>query len=92
MSDLINRQAAIEAIVKLPNAGIHWVVSAEAAINALETLPSAQPEEPETRSISFEDCSIALVSMLIDDVMTDLEYHRIMDKLIAHENAERRKI
>ena len=44
MDDLISRQVAIDAIVKLPNAGIHWFVSAEGAIKALEALPSAEPE------------------------------------------------
>ena len=39
---------ALEAIRKLPNAGIHWYVSAEAVFDALLKLPSAQPE-------SFED-------------------------------------
>lgn len=45
MSDLIDRQAAIEAIRKLPNAGVHWLVSAEAVFDALLKLPSAQPEQ-----------------------------------------------
>ena len=35
---------ALEAIRKLPNAGIHWFVSAEAVFNLLLELPSAQPE------------------------------------------------
>ena len=35
---------ALEAIRKLPNAGIHWFVSAEAVFNALLKLPPAQPE------------------------------------------------
>lgn len=42
--DTIYRQAAIEAIRKLPNAGIHWFVSAEAVFDALLKLPSAQSE------------------------------------------------
>lgn len=42
--DLISRQAAIEATRKLPNAGIHWLVSAEAVFDALLKLPSAQPQ------------------------------------------------
>lgn len=35
---------ALEAIRKLPNAGIHWYVSAEAVFDALLKLPSAEPE------------------------------------------------
>lgn len=42
MNDLIDRQAAIEAIRKLPNAGMHWFVSAEAVFDVLLKLPSAQ--------------------------------------------------
>lgn len=43
MNDLINRQDAIEAIRKLPNAGIHWFVSAEAVFDVLLKLPSVEP-------------------------------------------------
>lgn len=35
---------ALEAIRKMPNAGIHWFVSAEAVFDALLKLPSAQPD------------------------------------------------
>ena len=35
---------ALEAIRKLPNAGIHWFVSAEAVFDALLNLPSAEIE------------------------------------------------
>lgn len=41
---------ALEAIRKLPNAGIHWFVSVEAVFNALLKLPSAQPETEERMS------------------------------------------
>ena len=42
-NDLISRQAAIEAVRRLPNVGVHWLVSAEAVFDALLNLPSAQP-------------------------------------------------
>jgi hypothetical protein len=35
---------ALEAIRKLPNAGMHWFVSAEAVFDALLKLAPAQPE------------------------------------------------
>lgn len=38
---------ALEAIRKLPNAGIHWFVSAEAVFDALLKLPLAEPEPTE---------------------------------------------
>lgn len=37
--DCISRQDAIESIRKLPNAGIHWFVSAEAVFDVLLKLP-----------------------------------------------------
>lgn len=46
---------AIEAIRKLPNAGIHWYVSAEAVFDVLLKLPSAQPE-----IIRCEYCKFAI--------------------------------
>lgn len=45
MDDLISRQDAIETIRKLPNAGIHWFVSAESVFDALLKLPSVQSEQ-----------------------------------------------
>jgi len=57
MSDLISRQASIDAIRKLPNAGIHWFVSAEAVFDALLELPSAQPERPKGEwTPTYSDC------------------------------------
>lgn len=44
MADLINRQDAIDAVRRLPNVGVHWLVSAEAVFDTLLNLPSAQPE------------------------------------------------
>lgn len=46
---------ALEAIRKLPNAGIHWFVSAEAVFNALLKLPSAQPER-KNESVGCSGC------------------------------------
>ena len=45
MSDLIDRDEAIEAIRKLPNAGTRWIVSAESVFKVLMQLPSARPKE-----------------------------------------------
>jgi hypothetical protein len=47
--------------------------------------------EPETKPISFKDCVDAMLTMWMDNVLTDGEYNRIMNKLIAHEKAERRE-
>lgn len=47
----------------------------------LSELPSVQPEaEP----IEYADCANAMLRMWMDNVVTDGEYYRIMDKLNAH--------
>ena len=46
-----------------------------------DALPSAQPE---VRPIDYQDCSNAMLKMWMDNVVTDGEYNRIMDKLNAH--------
>lgn len=43
------------------------------------------PIEPETRNLSFEDYSVALVAMWMDGIVTNEEYKKIMGKVIAHE-------
>lgn len=50
-------------------------------------LPSVRPEPKE---IDYTDCANAMLKMWIDNVLTDGEYSRIMDKLHAHW-AERRE-
>ena len=44
MNDLISRQAAIDAIYALSNYTIAWL---ESAVDEIEALPSAQPEQQE---------------------------------------------
>lgn len=54
---------------------------------SVSELPSAQPEQHE---IGYSECANAMLKMWIDNVLTDGEYSRIMDKLNAHW-AERRE-
>lgn len=44
-------------------------------------LPSAQPE---IKPIGYRDCANAMMRMWMDNVITDGEYNRIMDRLNAH--------
>ena len=74
--DLISRQAAIHCL------GFTWPE------DAIRNLPSAQPEVKEIR---YAECANAMLKMWIDNVLTDGEYNRIMDKLNAHHNAGRRQ-
>ena len=50
-------------------------------VELIKALPSAQPE---VRPIDYQDCSNAMLKMWMDNVVTDGEYNRIMDKLNAH--------
>lgn len=97
MSDLISRQTAIDTIgrlfpVSVKNEYTDGITCGVAlALSFIKQLPSAEPEEPETRPISFEDYCVALVAMWMDGIVTNEEYKRIMAKVIAREKAERLK-
>ena len=87
---VIYKQAAIEALVKAIREDPYY--DSNEAINGLgicdvrvilNDLPSAQPE---IKPISYQDCANAMMMMWIDDVLTDGEYRRIMDKLNDHES------
>ena len=88
MGDLISRQAAIDAIDRerknkhLFNTAEDGLLKARGVIN---TLPSA---DPEIKPISYMDCTNALLKMWIDNVLTDGEYNKIMDKLNAKHKGE----
>ena len=43
----------------------------------------ALKEQEEVKPISYYDCSNAMLKMWMDNVLTDGEYNRIMDKLNA---------
>jgi len=86
MRDLISRQAAIDAFMAEHPDGkdsprISW------ALNVLEDLPSAQPEQHE---IGYYECVNVMLKMWNNNVLTNGEYKHIMDKLNAHW-AERRE-
>ena len=91
-SDTISRQAAIDALKKMQTyklfAGDDMLLIDQAeAQTELMMLPSVQPEPHE---IGYSECANAMLKMWIDNVLTDGEYNRIMDKLNAHW-AERRE-
>lgn len=90
MNDLISRQAAINIgrDLIIPVDGYHMY---NQAINnycaELTNLPAVPPERHE---IGYSECANAMLKMWIDNILTDGEYSRIMDKLNAHWE-ERRK-
>ena len=95
MQDLISRQAAIDRINKQrehlqPDIYPQDKVGDAAyriCAEFIERLPSAQPD---VKEIGYAECANAMLKMWIDNVLTDGEYNRIMDKLNKHE-MERRK-
>lgn len=56
----------------------------------IDYIGNAPTIEPEQHEIGYSDCANAMLKMWIDNVLTDGEYNRIMDKLNAHW-AERRE-
>lgn len=103
MSDLIDRKAAIDALEKVAelfpwrvpgNRDTYdryneaWNDAIERAEIEIEELPSAQPE---VKEIGYAECANAMLKMWIDNVLTDGEYNRVMDRLNAHHNAGRRR-
>ena len=91
MSDLISRQAAINAAIDAADdwdGGYSLSRRADMIERAINNLPSARPE---VKEIGYAECANAMLKMWIDNVLTDDEYNRIMDRLNAHHNAERRQ-
>ena len=83
MSDLIDRQAAIEVCEKAIDLWDGQLGSGALMVvkENIQNLPSAQPE---IKPIEYRDCANAMLKMWMDNVVTDGEYNRIMDKLNAH--------
>lgn len=88
MDKLISEQAAIDALHGYFDGMLETDTWSPCDVYGLiEILPPAQPEQHE---IGYSECANAMLKMWIDNVLTDGEYNRIMDKLNAHW-AERRE-
>lgn len=82
MSDLISRQAAIDALqsnYEVRNPKQNAIM--DECVMLIFNVPSAQPE---IKPIDYRDCANAMMRMWMDNVVTDGEYNRIMDKLNAY--------
>ena len=73
MRELIYKQDAIDALIKWYGCEPTDIGAFE---NIIEELPSAEPD--------YTYCANAMLAMWMDEVLTDGEYNRIMDKLNAH--------
>ena len=60
-------------------------IDRDEAVKAWRQLSSA---ESEIKPISYTDCSNAMLKMWMDNVLTDGEYNKIMDKLNAKHRGE----
>ena len=82
--DLISRQDAIEVLTETiapPS------VALDTLVIRIDALPSA---EPQPKPISYIECANAMLKMWIDNVLTDGEYYRIMEKLNSKHMADMR--
>ena len=81
MNDYVERQAVIEALEN--EAHLEWVYLkiAMPLLKTLETIPTADVVPTEPQEIGYDQCANAMLKMWIDDVVTDGEYNRIMDRL-----------
>jgi hypothetical protein len=92
MDDSISRQAAIDALghcqtYLFDSRDYDKKISREDAAYAIEQLPSALEVDP--AEIDYHYCANALLKMWIDNVLTDGEYNKIMDKLNDFERRRR---
>lgn len=79
--DCIDRQAAIIALAYAKETGDLKCGELKGVFDVLNNLPSAQSE---VQPIGYQDCANAMLRMWMDNVITDGEYNRVMDKLNAH--------
>lgn len=59
------------------------------ALSCIEDESAWRKTEPEVEPISYKNCCDAMLKMWMDNVLTDGEYNRIMDKLNAFEMKRR---
>lgn len=93
--DAVYRRTAIEALRKcqtylFDSRDYDKKISLEDAEYAIEQLPSVQLEI-DPADIDYYYCSNAMLKMWIDNVLTDGEYNKIMDKLNDFERRRREK-
>ena len=93
--DAVSRQAAIDALsccqtYLFDSRDYDKKISLEDAAYAIEQLPSVQ-QEVNPADIDYYYCSNAMLKMWIDNVLTDGEYNKIMDKLNDFERRRKEK-
>jgi hypothetical protein len=91
VGDMVSRQNVIEIFSQLWDC-IEEIADKEEWEDVCKTtaneIPSAQPQ---INPASYMDCARALLTMWIDNIITDSEYNRIINKLNANELKRRTK-
>lgn len=81
MADYIDRQAAINACLIGKSDGLPTTNAAcNCCAERIKALPSVQPEN---KPIQYRECADAMLKMWMDNVLTDGEYNKTMDRLNA---------
>lgn len=86
MNDYINALDDLKIDDELDDYDIGYNDAISDVITKLSELPPAQQE---IKPIDYRDCVNAMMRMWIDNVITDSEYNRIMDKLHKHWGMQR---
>ena len=90
MSDLISRKAVLKHIEKIRQGAqmMDDIRRASTIMNGMDLCEEAVRNQPsaqsETKPIGYQECANAMLKMWIDNVVTDGEYSRIMDKLNSY--------
>ena len=88
MNDLISRQMVIDKINERQRKLIYCFGFDNDMVKIIDIVKSIviaiPPAQPEQQEISYKDCADATLKMWIDNVLTDGEYNRIMNKLNAY--------
>jgi len=79
--DTISRQDTIQTIREYER-------DSTAPIDYVRIIELQPPARPAIAPIEYRDCANAMLRMWIDNVLTDGEYSRIMDKLNAFDKAK----
>lgn len=87
--DVISRQAAIRWIKTECNPYGKPTLDYETACRIMEHLDKMPSAQPEIKPIDYQDCANAMLLMWMDEVLTDGEYNRIMNRLNEHEKKRR---
>ena len=78
MNDLISRQSALDKFepwLKVDGYSEGELNMLKAVLYELRVMPSTPPD------LNYQTCSCAMLRMWMDNVLTDGEYNKIMDKL-----------